>query len=285
MSKTSALALIFLCLAGAPAFADTDAVVTGGPFEVKTVKDVTYCEGKDEDKAKHKLDLYLPKDQKDFPVLFFVHGGSWRTGNKGMYTAVGNSFAGAGIGTVVINYRLSPKVQHPAHIEDVAKAFAWTAENISKYGGKADQIFACGHSAGGHLVSLMATDPSYLKAEKRTPADIRGVVAISCVYSIDSDFRLFNSVFGKDPDVCKKASPLTHATGKHPPFLIAYADNDFAQLDKMAIDMDAALKKSASPTTLLKLVDRNHYTIIMYLVDPTDLLNKAVGEFIGKHAK
>ena len=275
------IALALAALAGfvAPASAQDTSLA------VEKHLDIAYRTDAGADKERHKLDVYVPKGKKDFPVLFFVHGGSWRTGNKGLYTAVGNSFAGAGVGTVVINYRLSPKVQHPAHIEDVAKAFAWTAENISKYGGKADQIFACGHSAGGHLVSLMATDPIYLKAEKRTPADIRGVVAISGVYSIDAEFRLFNSVFGKDPDVCKKASPLTHATGKHPPFLIAYADNDFAQLDKMAIDMDAALKKCDSPTTLMKLADRNHYTIIMYLVDPSDLLNKAVGEFIGKHAK
>jgi acetyl esterase/lipase len=247
--------------------------------------DIAYRTDSDADKERHKLDVYVPKGKKDFPVLFFVHGGSWRTGNKGLYAALGNSFAGAGVGVVIVNYRLSPKVKHPAHIEDVAKAFAWTCENVGKYGGKADQVFACGHSAGGHLVSLMATDPSWLKAEKRTPADIRGVVAISGVYSIDTEFPLFANVFGKNPEVCKAASPLTHVAGKHPPFLIAYADSDFASLDKMAIDLDAALKKCASPTTLVKLADRNHYTIILMLIDAADPLHKAVAEFIGKHAK
>ena len=274
-----ALALAALVAAVAPAAAqDTSPAV-------ERHLNIAYRTDADADKERHKLDVYVPKGKKDFPVLFFVHGGSWRSGNKGIYAALGNSFAGAGVGTVVINYRLSPKVKHPAHIEDVAKAFAWTCENIGKYGGKADRVFACGHSAGGHLVSLLATDPSYLKAEKRTPADIRGVVAISGVYSIDTEFPLFNTVFGKNPDVCKAASPLTHANGKHPPFLIAYADNDFAQLDKMAIDLDAALKKTPTPTTLVKLVGRNHYTIIMKLIDATDPLNKAVAEFIGTHAK
>jgi acetyl esterase/lipase len=276
------IALALAALVGAVAPANISA-----PAEDKYEKhlDIAYRTDKGADKERHVLDVYTPTGKKDFPVLFFVHGGSWKSGNKGMYTAVGNSFAGAGIGTVVINYRLSPKVQHPAHIEDVAKAFAWTCENIGKYGGKADCIFACGHSAGGHLVSLMATDPSFLKVEKHTPADIRGVVSISGVYEIDNEFRLFKEAFGTDAEVCKKASPLTHAAGKHPPFLIAYADNDFTSLDKMAIDMDAALKKSASPTTLMKLAKRNHYSIIMYFVDTDDLLNKAVAEFIGRHAK
>ena len=275
------LALALAALAGLASPAAAQDV----SLKVERHADIAYRTDADADKERHKLDVYVPKGKKDFPVLFFVHGGSWRSGSKGLYSALGNSFASAGVGAVVVNYRLSPKVKHPAHVEDVAKAFAWTCENIAKYGGRADRVFACGHSAGGHLVSLIATDPSWLKAEKRTPADIRGVVAISGVYSIDTEFRLFNDVFGKDAAVCKAASPLTHATGKHPPFLIAYADSDFPQLDKMAIDLDAALKKCASPTTLLKLADRNHYTIIIRLIDAADPLNKAVAEFIGRHAK
>jgi acetyl esterase/lipase len=247
--------------------------------------DVAYRTDPDADTDRHKLDVYVPKGKTDFPVLFFVHGGSWKSGSKNLYAALGNAFAARGVGAVVINYRLSPKVKHPAHVEDVAAAFAWTCENIGKYGGKADRVFACGHSAGGHLVSLLATDPSYLKAVRRAPADIRGVVSISGVYEIDAEFRLFQSVFGTDAAVCKKASPLTHAAGKHPPFLIAYADADFPHLDRMAIGMDAALKKAASPTTLLKLTDRNHYTIVMSLVDAADPLHKAVAEFIEKHAR
>src|SRR5438132_1420307 len=133
---------------------------------VEVIKDQPYRTDKDADAVKHKLDLYLPNGKKDFPVLFFVHGGAWKSGDRRIYGRLGNLFAKQGIGTVIISYRLSPKVQHPAHIQDVGKAFAWTHANIAKHGGRADQIFVCGHSAGGHLVALLATDESYLKAEK-----------------------------------------------------------------------------------------------------------------------
>src|SRR5438067_2294542 len=126
------------------------AVKCGGPFDVEVDKDIAYHEGDD---PKQKLDLYLPKGQKDFPVLFFVHGGSWRSGDRGLYGKVASIFARNGVGMVVPSYRLSPKVKHPAHVEDVARAFAWTCKNIGSHGGRADQIFLCGHSAGGHLVS------------------------------------------------------------------------------------------------------------------------------------
>src|SRR4051812_39160035 len=91
------------------------------PYESVRHKDIAYRTDKDADPERHKLDVYVPKGKKDFPVLMFVHGGGWKSGSKSWYTSLGHAFAGHGIGTVVTNYRLSPKVKHPAHAEDVAK--------------------------------------------------------------------------------------------------------------------------------------------------------------------
>ena len=87
---------------------------------------IAYRTDKDADPERHLLDVYVPKGKKDFPVVLFVHGGSWKSGNKNLYAPLGQSLAADGIGCVICNYRLSPAVQHPAHVEDVAKAFAWT---------------------------------------------------------------------------------------------------------------------------------------------------------------
>ena len=214
--------------------------------------DIAYRTDKDADKERHTLDLYTPKGKKDFPVVLFVHGGSWKSGSKNLYAALGESLAKDGIGCVICNYRLSPAVRHPAHVEDVAKAFAWTSENVGKYGGKKEQLFLCGHSAGGHLVSLLVTDPQYLKAEKHSPAEVKGVAALSGVYQIVNTEKVFEGPFGKDEKVCKLASPITHVVGKHPPFLLAYADSDFPALDKMGDSMHAALKKAESQSELVK---------------------------------
>src|SRR5262245_48227604 len=117
----------------------------GKAYAVQTVKDVAYYEGADAHKVKHKLDLYLPKDLKDYPVLFFVHGGAWVHGDKdmlGLYGLFANAYAKQGIGVVVTNYRLSPAVTHPEHVKDVARAFTWVHKNIAKYGGRPDCVFA-----------------------------------------------------------------------------------------------------------------------------------------------
>jgi hypothetical protein len=106
------------------------------------------------------------------------------------------------------------------------------------------------------------------------------VISISGVYKIYATERVFNEAFGKDEEVCKNASPLTHVSGKHPPFLIAYGDNDIPHLDEMAKDMHAALKKVGSTSDLLLCKRRDHATIMINFLDTDDSLNKAFREFV-----
>src|SRR5262249_25002871 len=153
-------------------------------FNVEVVKDLAYDDGPDADPVRHRLDLYLPKGQKGFPVLLYVHGGGWTKGSKEAAAKLAHTLARNGIGTAATNYRLTPQVKHPAHARDVAKAFAWLRAHIPKYGGRSDEMFLSGHSAGGHLVALLGTDPSYLAAEKLSLADVKGVIPISGVYTL-----------------------------------------------------------------------------------------------------
>jgi acetyl esterase/lipase len=259
-------------------------IKVGGNFEVEAVKDIAYHEGPEADPDKHKLDLYLPRGQRDFPVLFFVHGGSWRSGDRKLYAPLGNVFARNGVGTVIISYRLSPQVVHPGHIRDVAKAFAWTCGNIGKHGGKADQLFVCGHSAGGHLAALLATDESYLKAEKRSLSSIRGTIPISGVYSISAN-RFFEHAFGKDAEAARGASPQVHVKEKLCPFCIIYAEKEYPFLDTMAEQFSKALLKCKCETSLLRVPDRHHESIIVKAAgDEADPTTQTILEFIARHS-
>ena len=92
-------------------------------------------------------------------------------------------------------------------------AVAWVHKNIARYGGRPDQLFLSGHSAGGHLVALLGTDPTYLEAAGVPLKDIKGVIPISGVYT----FRpgSMPKVFGEDREAYRKAAPLTHVKKFH----------------------------------------------------------------------
>lgn len=296
-------------LVAATARADETPAPTPTPGKTVAVKERANLAYRDLEKGEllpigNLLDLYLPSKAKGFPVVVLVHGGAWVGGDKRLdfIPAVARCFAGQGIGVVVPNYRLSPLFQHPAHIRDLAKALAWTQKHIPEYGGRADQLFLLGHSAGGHLVSLLATDTRYLKQEGLSRQDIKGVIAISGVYQV-SDVTLnsllknaqlqvavavtanpFTSVFGKDTEAAKQASPVTHVREGLPPFLIVHADEELPTLAEMAERFHSALKAKKCAAQLLKVPQRNHGTVLWKATKPNDLVVVATVGLIRQNA-
>jgi len=241
---------------------------------VEVRKDIVYTDGEPADAGKHKLDLYMPKNKKDYPVLMFIHGGNWRMGDRSMYPPLGNRFAKMGIAVVVPSYRLMPMSQHPAQIEDVAAAFAWVYKNIAQYGGDTKRIYIAGHSAGGHLVALLALDDLYLKKYDIPPGAIRGVAALSGVYDV--------SMLGgfKPADGRRDASPMHYVHAHAPPFLITYCQWDYPALPKQARDFAAAIKKDFVETHLEYIPGENHITEMLNIVKDDDPTAQAILKFI-----
>ena len=255
--------------------------------EVKSIRDLDYYKGEGYDKKKHKLNLFLPKDKKNFPVLFFVHGGGWASGDRnflGIYSRIGRFFAERGIGSVVISYRLSPKVKHPGHIEDVARAFAWTHKNIKKHGGDPKKIFISGHSAGGHLVALLATNEKYLKKEGLSTDTIKGVLPVSGVYALPGKSIAF--AFTEDKKVRDSAAPIKHVRKGLPPFLILYADNDFPMCGKVTSEAfkKALLTKDVKAKSV-EIVKHSHITTLLSIPTKAAAISKAMLKFINEHEK
>jgi acetyl esterase/lipase len=256
------------------------------PYKVKSIRDITYYTvPRDPDASRHRLDVYRPTGRGRFPVLFFVHGGAWMYMSKddvlGLlgYGVVARCLAEQGLVVVVPNYRLSPAVKHPEHVKDVARAFAWTYRNIHKHSGDVRSLFVGGHSAGGHLAALLATDETWLKQVGRSRKDIRGVIAVSGVYRVDDlglrlslgaltgtvsakmDVRPLSIVFG-DKKAAWQASPLKHIGPGLPPFLLLNGGWDYAPLSRMAKEFAAGLKKSGCPVEAKVVPWRTHESLL-----------------------
>lgn len=243
---------------------------------VKVVRDVPYTEGKPENANKHKLDLYLPAGKTHVPVLLFVHGGAWRGGDRSLYGLLGNRFAKSGIAVIIPSYRLAPANPPPAQIEDVAAAFNWTVKHVSEYGGDPKQVFIAGHSAGGHLVSLLALDPRYLARYKLTPDVIRGVMSISGVY----DVRRV-AIFGQYEGDRRAYSPLQYVNKAAPPFLVTYCQWDYPGLIAQARAFDRSLRHHFAPSTLRFIPRENHINEVVLMSRDEDPLAREMLEFVA----
>jgi acetyl esterase/lipase len=216
-----------------------------------------------------RLDVYQPVDAKSAPIVLFVHGGGWSGGDKMEFGWVGEQLAREGILVAVVNYRLSPAVQHPAHVQDVAKAIAWMERNAAAYGGDPRRLTVVGHSAGGHLAALVALDPTYLQAEGYPTTVVRSVVGIAGAgYDLDAYYAntplvpMLMSAFGQDPTRWATAAPVRYVQPAAPPFYLAHGLTDASAPVSSTQTFAAALTRDGVPTKLELLPNEDHLGIV-----------------------
>jgi acetyl esterase/lipase len=225
-------------------------------------EDLPYYSGSEYHHKKHLLDLYIPQDMVDFDTVIFVHGGGWKMGDKSMHAHIGRTLAQRGIGTAVINYRLSPQVKYPHHMIDVSRAAWWAMNTISTYGGTESRVFLMGHSAGAHLVALFALHPSYHNMQGIH--SFKGIICLSGIYDLPSLMKtpfgqnIIPPVFGDDPDVWNDASPLYHASTTRLPFFLMVAERDFSPLKSQALQF----KKVVNHALYFEIPGKNHFNCI-----------------------
>lgn len=252
--------------------------------EVKVIHDLRYWSGEGSSAQRNVLDVYLPTTGTKWPTMIVVHGGAWTVGGKRYMGNVGYALAENGIAAVCINYRLSPGVKHPSHIKDVARAVAWTVENLPRYGAETREVFLLGHSAGGHLVSLAGVKESYLEHEGVKKSRIAGVVSISGVYEINHE--ILESVFGTNRETWRKASPMNYVDGDDPPFLILFAQNEMhgaVPLVKQAEDFYQELRSNNVDVQIYEIPGANHNTIVGQVGKGNSRTLQLVLKFIDEH--
>ena len=252
-------------------FGETDNAVwlakgAGAP-DMKVMNDLRYDSSAGSDAKLNALDLYLPAGKPNVPLVFFVHGGGWRAGDKANPTTLVNLFGRMGVGLASINYRLAPDTKHPGQIDDVARAFAWVYKNAAQYSIDRNRILVVGASAGAHLASLLGLNPEYLSKEGVPSDAIKGIASVSGIYDLAAwpEPGLIptrkEQAFGLDPAVLREASPSTYVTAKAPPFLITFTDWDLFMIRENTLEMyDLMLNKGAN-VQLVMLPGRNHMGI------------------------
>lgn len=139
--------------------------------------------------AGQRLDVF-PSDEDGAPVLFFIHGGWWRSLDKSQHGFVAPAFVQGGATVVVPNYDLCPAVTIGEVALQMTRALAWTWHEVARFGADRRRILVVGHSAGAHLAAMMlACD--WQKVDPALPADlVRRSVGLSGVYDLDPVSRV-----------------------------------------------------------------------------------------------
>jgi acetyl esterase/lipase len=248
-----------------------DALVPKDESSIRWQTDMAY--GPD---ARQKLDIYMPRESSGLlPMVLFVHGGSWKEGNKNGYAFAGRALAAKGYMTLVMNYRLHPKDRYPAFVEDVALALRWAAENGQSLSGDPKRLFAMGHSAGAYNIAQAVLDENYASGRPK----LAGVITLAGPFDflpLDSPTTI--EVFGKVPDLAA-TQPVNHVRADAPPFLLLHGSADTTVFPRNATALQKALQKVGVEATLKIYEGVSHAGILLALAKPlrkTPVLDDAV---------
>lgn len=92
-------------------------------------------------------------------ATLLVHGGGWSTGTRADFDFLLHPLANVGITAVTVDYRLSPLVEHPQHVEDVKCALRWLRTHAAALDVDPEKLAVIGASAGAHLAAFIAYTP------------------------------------------------------------------------------------------------------------------------------
>lgn len=223
------------------------------------------------DDRKHRLDVVVPPGEhpRPLPLLVYVHGGGWVSGDKSNYAWVTGSFARGGLLVFNVNYRWAPEAPFRGQVRDIARAVAWAREHAPEYGGDPDRVFLAGDSAGAHLacwIHVALGQPHLLEAAGlKPPMPVRalaGSLLFYGIYDLAATGRLkghalrtpLRSLLGARPEeapaLLALASPLRHVAPGQAPLFVCAGEKDILYGQSTSL-VEALRKQGAACRSLL----------------------------------
>ena len=243
------------------------------PASGAVLHDVVYCTM---DSVPLRMDIYFPTSQSGpSPVLVYVHGGGWTSGEKSEILGLRDlpMFTAAGYLVVSVDYRLAPEFHFPAMIQDVKCAVRYLRAHADEYNLDPDHIGAWGLSAGGHLVSLLGlADESagwdvgeYLDQSSRVQAVVDMFGPADFTQAGAQSILPETMLETPDPtaDLLAWLSPVTYISPDDPPFLIFHGNRDWIVPAEQAALFDQRLRAAGVPSQLVIIQNAGHGLIPM----------------------
>ncbi|NSW54966.1 MAG: alpha/beta hydrolase [Armatimonadetes bacterium] len=270
------------------------------PSDVEVVRDVTYLTV---DGRALRLNIARPKTPPadPMPVIVFIHGGAWRSGNAD--PSRNYPLAQRGYFTASIEYRLSQEALFPAQIHDCKAAIRWIRKYARELNVDPNRIGVWGSSAGGHLVALLGTSIGVQALEG--PGNEGFSSAVQCVVDMfgPSDLpallgkpsnidrtrpdcpeaQLIGGLIADNLEKARAASPVTYVDGNEPPFLILHGTEDPTVPFNQSEILDEALRKVGADVTFVPVKGAGHGFFGPTIQPGTAEIDKMIAEFFDRH--
>lgn len=225
------------------------------------------------DHPRQRIDCYLPAGRPVGPVLAFVHGGGFRTGDHASVAYHGRPYLDAGAVFATIGYRVVPDLRFPDMVEDIENGLAFLVDRLGALGGDPGRVFLSGHSAGATLAALAAMRPEHPAVRGL----VRGLVLISGMYDFTS-----RTSEDTDTDSPRYVPRLTEAIDVVPEHtVVVTGEHDLAFAAPDAAALVAAIEARRGSVEAFVEAGADHFQANRTFVEPGGQVASAVVEMMG----
>jgi arylformamidase len=232
------------------------------------------------DGDKETLDVFHTA-APDAPVLVFVHGGYWRSLDKSEHSFVAPSFTADGALVVVPNYALAPTVTLEHMTLQLVRALAWVYLHAADHGGDPSRIVVAGHSAGGHLATMLLSC-RWKDVDAELPAQlVQGALSISGLYDLEPlrHTPFLQADLQLTPASVRRLSPAFFPRPKGKLYAVVGADESDAFMRQNQLIRDV-WGPTAVPVCE-PVPHANHFSILKHLADPGARLHELALRLLG----
>ncbi len=235
-----------------------------------------------DDRSEQTLDIFLPAGgAAGAPVHLFFHGGYWKTLSKSEFSFVAGPITAAGGIAVVVDYGLIPAIDMDELVRQCRSATAWVHRNAESVGGDPGRVTISGHSAGGHIVAMVAAT-DWAAEHGLPPEVVGGGIAISGLFDLEP-IRL--SFVNDDLHLTEKAacanSPVLLAPPPPMPMIVAYGADESEEYARQSTVYAEHLQSHGVTAELRPIAGRNHFSIASDLADPRSEMSRIVTAMMG----
>ena len=226
-------------------------------------KDISYG-----NHPKERLDIF-PSGIPHSKTLVFIHGGYWHLLDKAMFYFLAAHFLKYGVTTVLVNYPLAPESSIDEIVLSSRKSIRWIHENIKRFNGDPAELFLLGHSAGGHLASMLLIE--------HEAAFIRAMISLSGLFRLEPIVLSYlNQSIGMDRDEEIRNSPVFLNPSTDCPVLLVKGTDESDEFKAQSEELYHCWKMKMSNIKVLDIPGKNHYSIIDAVLEKGSPLRTAI---------